>query len=349
MAYGRWYPTLTTLADGRILTLAGETTCFGCIAAVPEIYNPVSNSWSQLNEASLALPWYPFTFLMPDGRVIVTGAVERPTATRVLDVVARTWTTVDSTNIDGGSSVMYLPGKFMKLGTSSNTESAVVPTSTNTYVLDMTVASPAWRQTASMAFPRAYHTTTSLPDGTVLVTGGGRTTGFADIPNAVYQAELWNPTTETFTTLASMSAPRLYHQTAILMPDARVLVSGSGRGFGRFDASDQLSGELFAPPYLFKGPRPRITTAPSLLSYGQTISIQSPDASRIAKVALIRAGTMTHSVNMDQRYLPLTFTVSGGTVSATAPVNANLAPPGQYMLFIIDDVGVPSVAAMVRF
>jgi len=164
----------------------------------------------------------------------------------------------------------------------------------------------------------------------------------------VYQAELWSPTTEKFTTLASMNAPRLYHGTALLLPDATVLVSGAGRSPGP-SPLDQLNGEIFTPPYLYKGPRPTITSAPSLLTYNQQFAVQTPDAAHITQVVLIPTGNMTHGINMSQRYLPLIFTAGTGTLTVTAPVDGNLAPPTWYMLFLVSDAGVPSVAAIVHF
>jgi hypothetical protein len=199
-----------------------------------------------------------------------------------------------------------------------------------------------------MTFPRAYHVETILPDGTVLVTGGGRTVGAYDIANAVYQAELWSPATETFATLASMNAPRLYHGTALLLPDARVLVAGGGRSPGP-DPRDQENAEIFAPPYLFRGPRPTISAVPTRLTRGQNFAVTTPDAARISKVTLVAAGAMTHGFNMSQRFLPLSFTVAGNTLTVAAPANANLAPPGVYLLFVIDSDGVPSVGSFVTF
>jgi hypothetical protein len=212
----------------------------------------------------------------------------------------------------------------------------------------MTAQNPSWRQVGSMAFPRAYHVETLLPDGTVLVTGGGRTTGDYDVPNAVYQAEIWSPTTESWTTLSSMQAPRLYHGTALLLADGRVLVSGGGRSPGP-NPLDQENAEIFAPPYLFKGPRPTITVAPSELTHGAAFQVETPDASRISQVALVGLGGQTHGFNMGQRYLPLSFTAGTTSLTVTAPVDSRLAPPGWYMLFLVDSAGVPSVAAMVRF
>jgi len=194
-----------------------------------------------------------------------------------------------------------------------------------------------------MASARAYHNLTVLPDGMVLVTGGSGSTDVFDLSPAVLQAELWSPSTETWSPLASMDVPRLYHSTALLLPDGRVLVTGSGRwGF------DQLSAQVYSPPYLFKGTRPAITAAPAQTSYGSTFTVSTPDASRIAKVSLIRPGSVTHAFDQDQRFVPLTFQAITGGLSVQAPANANLAPPGYYMLFIVDTDGVPSVGAFVQ-
>ena len=229
MTQGRWYPTLTTLADGRILTLSGEMNCQQCYAPIPEIYNPATNTWSQLASASRSIPWYPHAFSWRMGRWSLPVHSETTAATIQLDINTQTWTTVDSRVFESGSAAMYAPGKVLVAGTSTDSNTNVASTAV-ARVLDMNVGSPSWRTVPSMAFPRAYHVFTMLPDGNVLVTGGGRTTGQADTANAVYQAELWSPTSETWTTLSSMQAPRLYHGTALLMPDGRVLVSGGGRG-----------------------------------------------------------------------------------------------------------------------
>ena len=346
MSVGRWYPTATTLSDGRILVLGGETNCANCDAPVPEIYDPVSNTWSQLPLASLAIPYYPHAFVLPDGKVGVTSTTREPTATRVLDVATQSWTTTDSRLLDAYSAAMYLPGKVLKTGTATGSDDNG-PSASTAYVIDWTAPSPAWRQVQSMAFPRAYHVEIVLPDGSVLVTGGGRTTLDYGIANAVYEAELWSPSSETWTTLARMHAPRLYHGSAVLLPDGRVLVAGGGRSPGP-DPRDQLSAEIFAPPYLFKGPRPTIATAPSQLTHAATFTVGTPDGSRIAKVSLMGLGSMTHGIDMNQRFVPLPFTATSNTLTVTAP-GVNLAPPGVYMLFIVDENGVPSVASFVRF
>jgi hypothetical protein len=200
-----------------------------------------------------------------------------------------------------------------------------------------------------MAFPRSYHNMTSLPDGTVLVTGGNKSTDTFDETKAVLAAELWSPATESYTTMASMSVPRLYHSTALLLPDGRVLVAGGGR-FGNTtgDSHDKLNSQIYSPPYLFKGARPTITSVPTLLPYASNFTVSSPDASRIASVALIALGVVTHNFNQGQRYETLSFQQVGNTLTVQGPSNANEAPPGYYMLFIVDNTGVPSVASILR-
>jgi hypothetical protein len=240
---------------------------------------------------------------------------------------------------------MYAPGKIMKSGTSSDAGAPNTPATNTTYVLDMTQASPAWQQVLPMASPRAFHSLTELPDGTVLATGGEQTLDGSSIPNAVYQAELWSPTTQAWQTLSLGQVPRLYHSTAVLLPDARVLVAGGG---SLYPATDENSAEYFSPPYLFKGPRPTITSTPTTISYGGNFTVQTPDAANIASIAFMRPAAVTHQFNEDQHFINLTFQNNGGALTVQAPANANLAPPGYYMLFIVNTNGVPSIAPFVK-
>jgi len=236
----------------------------------------------------------------------------------------------------------------MKSGRSVDPDQPVIPSVATTYVLDMTQPSPAWRETPQMMFARTFHTLTVLPDGTVLATGGGPTTDAVGVNDAVLAAELWSPITETWTTMASMQKPRLYHSTVLLLPDARVVVMGGGQFNSVSEPTDQRSSEFYSPSYLFKGARPTITSAPATAAYGGNIAVQTPDAARIASVSLVKLGSVTHSINQDQRFLQLSFAAVGGTLNVQAPANANLAPPGYYMLFILDTNGVPSVAAILQ-
>ncbi len=207
-----------------------------------------------------------------------------------------------------------------------------------------------------MANGRRQHNLTVLADGTVLATGGNSSgASLVDLNNGVYEAELWNPATGTWKTLAAEQATRQYHSTAMLLPDGRVLSSGGGI-CGTCDQVGYLAknAQVFTPPYLYKSdgsgelaPRPAIAAAPATIEHATNFQIDTPDAASIRKVALVRLGAVTHSVNMEQRYVPLSFTAGAGALTATAPANANIAPPGVYMLFIIDANGVPSVAKMV--
>lgn len=177
---------------------------------------------------------------------------------------------MDPVVVDGGSAVMYRPGQVLKSGTAATTDVSNLPTSTTTNSLDMNEAFPAWRQASPMAFPRAYHTLTVLPDGNVLATGGGVTTEGKDVSAAVYEAELWSPVTETWTTMAPMSVPRLYHTTALLLGDGRVAVAGSGDSYG---GPNQTTAQFYSPPYLFRGTRPAIISAPSAIRYGDAFAV----------------------------------------------------------------------------
>jgi hypothetical protein len=287
--------------------------------------------------------------VLPDGRLLMPASTESPIVSQVLDLNTLTWTPIGGAAVDGQSTVQYLPGEILKTGTSHDTDNAAGPSAATAYVLDMTQPSPTWQQVASMNYPRCYHNMTVLPNGNVLVTGGGTTTDLYNLADAVLPAEIWVPATKTWTTLAAMSVPRLYHSIALLLPDGRVLVSGGGAADGANQPQDQLSAQFFSPPYLFKGARPVISAAPSKLIYGQNFTVQTPDAGRIASVSLIRFGAVTHDFNTGQHFVPLSFSIATGSLTVAAPANANVAPSGNYMLFLVDTNGIPSVAAVVHF
>ena len=240
---------------------------------------------------------------------------------------------------------MFLPGQFMKAGAATDSQ-GVGPASNTTFVLDMTQATPAWQQTSSMAYPRSFLNLTMLPDGNVLATGGETDKDGGKIANAVYPAELWSPQTQRWSTMASMHVPREYHGTALLLPDGRVLESGMGADFG--NVPDEKSAEFYSPPYLFRGPRPTISQASSLLQYGANFFVATPDATDITKVVLIRTGAVTHFFDENERYVPLSFQQATGGLTVSAPSSAFLAPPGYYMLFLVNSAGVPSIAPFVQ-
>jgi hypothetical protein len=206
-------------------------------------------------------------------------------------------------------------------------------------ILDTSQSAPKWRYTGSMRNARLLHNNIMLPDGKALVVGGGLAFKWT---NPVFVPELYDPVTETWTVMATQKASRMYHSTALLLPDGRVL--SSGQDFGVYSRY----GEIYSPPYLFRGPRPVVTGVPASVSNGAQLQFESPDAADIAKVVLIRPGSATHEIDTDQRNVPMSFQVSGSTITAQVPANVNLVPPGYWMLFAVNGSGVPGVAPWVR-
>jgi hypothetical protein len=332
MAQGRWYPTNTTLPSGEVLTISGEDES-GRTVSIPEVWDGAS--WRQLTTASLALPNYPRTFVAPDGRVFYAGSDRQ---SRYLDVTGTgRWTDGPQRQFGGrsyGSAVMYEPGKILYVG------GANPPTNT-AEIIDLNQPSPQWTYTGSLAYARWNLNATVLPTGDVLVTSG--VSGDRSNPAlAVHAAELWNPATGSWTTLAGSAALlRGYHSASLLLPDGRVLHGGGGGGGGTID---NLNYELYSPPYLFRGARPIVTGAtPAAVAYGQTLFVETPDGAGIAKVTLIRFGSVTHAFDQGQRLVPLSFSQATGGLSVTLPASRTTAPPGPYMLFLVNGNGVPSV------
>ena len=335
MVRGRWYPTTTILGNGEALAIAG-TDQYGKNVGVPEVWTGAG--WRRLSSASRSLPYYPRTFLAPNGKVFYAGENR---ATYYLSTSGTgSWDSVTSRRYgtrDYGSAVMYRPGKVLYVGGGRTTATAEI--------IDLNQANPAWKMTGSMAFPRRHLNATILPDGRVLVTGGTSGTGFSDEAKAVHAAELWDPNTGVWTRLASNSVPRVYHSTSLLLKDGRVLHTGSGDASG---AVDHFNAEIFSPPYLFKGSRPTITGAPSTVNYGEAFLVSTPNPSAISRVTWIRLGSVTHAFDMNQRFNELSFTRVAEGLRVTAPATRNLAPPGHYLMFVLNGQGVPSVARIVR-
>jgi hypothetical protein len=342
MAAGRWYPSVTPLTNGEMLITEGGPD-------TPEV-RKTDGSLRTLSTASLNLPLYPWLDVAPDGRVFYSGPDQ---TLRKLDPAGSgSWQSLgqrDTINRDYGSHAVYDVGKTLVAGGG--------PSSSDARVIDTNGASPQVTATSPMAFGRRQHNLTLLADGSVLATGGNSTgAGLVDMNGGVYNAERWDPATGQWTTLAAQAVTRQYHSTALLLPDGRVLSSGGGI-CGTCDQVGYLAknAEIFTPPYLFKkdgsgelAARPEITDAPATVSHGTSFQITTPNAASIQKVGLIRLGSQTHSVEMEQRYLPLGFTAGNGTLTASVPANMHTAVPGVYMLFIVDSAGVPSVARMVN-
>jgi len=335
MNAGRWYPTNTVLANGDVLVVSGDIDLTTGVNTLPQVFQVATGTWRSLTNAQLAQDLYPMMLLAPNGRVFNAG----PTATtRYLNTSGTgAWSFV-ANRVGGvrdyGSAVMYAPGKVLVMGGDS-------PPKNTAEVIDLNAASPSWHAVDSMQFGRRQINATLLPDGKVLVTGGTAAPGFNDPSGHVDAAELWDPATEDWTTLASSSGiPRVYHSTALLLPDGRVLSTG---GNGHPET------ETYSPPYLFKGTRPTITSAPPSVAYGQSFVVQTPDALTTSKVTMLRLSSVTHAFNMSQYINVLNInSQTTGSLNVTAPPNGNVAPPGYYLLFILNGSGVPSVAKFVQ-
>lgn len=377
MAAGRWYPTQTCLPDGRITTMSGSR---GGGPVGPQ--NPANNTVEFFHRSQglsvptdLPSPWshafppsmptidlYPFVYVLPEGDL----SVHSRHVTRRYDWQTNQWgpeihgvSSVSRTYPGQGSSVLlaldppdYAARVLVMGGGGANPESIThhTPAVATAEILDFSQPDPAWRSTASMAHARVMPDAVLLPDGTVVVCGGsasGRSDAGAE---PVFPIERFNPADETWSTMASIAVPRLYHSTALLLPDARVFMGGKD-GIYQPDGFKypEHRGEVFSPPYLFAGPRPVITGGPSHAAYGATFSVSTPDGHRVDTARIARPGAVTHSFNHEQRLVGLV--IDGATDDAltlVAPPNANLAPPGWYLLFLLAG-GVPSVGHFIQF
>jgi hypothetical protein len=343
----RWYPTVTELADGRYVAISGNSNDGNHWSDTPEVYDPVANTWTLLSTVSTPQVHeveYPFSYLTPSGKVFTIGPSEDQSF--YLDVPNQTWTPMGSSGVVNGSSDMYRPGKILYTGGAADVNTTT-PAKANAAVIDLNGAGPTWQPVAPMNHSRVYHTLTTLADGTVLAVGGESTSDQNVVTSGVLPAEIWNPDTGVWSTVASMSAARNYHSTAVLMPDGRVLVAGGGHVADNSGAGE-FSEQIYSPPYLSNGPRPTITSAPASATYASTMSVSTPDAASITGVNLVSLGADTHQGDMDEHFVPLSFTAGSGGLTVQTPAASALAPPGYYMLFLVNNKGVPSMAATVR-
>jgi galactose oxidase len=353
---GRWYPSAVTLADGRVLVISGSHQ-----AGPDQPVEPVSEIWDGTSWTAtrdfFGLPLYPRVHLARDRRVVMSGSNPE---TKLLDTAgAGTWSPVPGpggSRANGdrqyGPAVTYAPGKVVYLGGGNDVDTGR-PTA-DCERIDLDQPAPAWVPAASMAFRRRQHNATLLADGTVLVTGGTGGPGFNDLSpgSPVHAAELWDPVSDTWTTLAEEDVDRCYHATAVLLPDATVLSAGGGEFVVGTQpnppAETHRDAQIFQPPYLFRGERPVIRTAPAALDLGHDFEVTTSGPA-VAGVTLVRLSSTTHTFNMNQRFVRLGVTAAAGAaLTVTAPAEAGDCPPGHYMLFALSAAGVPSTAQIVR-
>ncbi|MCH8275415.1 MAG: DUF1929 domain-containing protein [Armatimonadetes bacterium] len=356
MFYERWYATTTTLPEGSALAISGTSDPDTPIEN-PEVYFAEAGKWVEhaQQQAKRKLPWYPFMFLIPNGKLAVTGRHARPGVsgldldTLTFDPRTQTWVTVDTNQVAGrdhASAATYEPGKVVRSG---GRQSSGTNASDDTAVIDFTALSPQWSSNAlmKMNYPRIDHTLVNLPDGSVLVVGGREDT---TDDNPVRAAEIFEPGTKKWTEHASFSVawdPRPHHSIGLLLADATVLVAGGQTSAGRI-----FSGTIFKPHYLDGSPTRPTISAPSDVKYGQQFQVTAAPGGGLSidRITLVRLGAVTHGFDQNQRFLELTFQDAGAenVFDVDSPSDPNKAPPGYYMLFALNDDGVPSVAEYVR-
>jgi Domain of unknown function (DUF1929)/Kelch motif len=332
MNAGRWYATTTTLATGEVVVVSGEVAGIGDVNPIPQVLDPVAGTWRTLTTASRSVPFYPRQFAAPNGKLFVATPSEQSLWLDTSGTGA--WSLGPPSHFgfrDYGGAVM-LDGKVLVMGGGD-------PPTNTAEMVDLDDPAPAWKVVAPMKFARRQLNATILPDGTVLVTGGSSGPGKNNESAPVLAAEVYDPASDTWTTLSSAAEFRGYHSTAVLLPDGRVLTGGS---------TLKTTAQVFSPPYLFRGPRPTIAAAPDRVAPGTRFHVETPDATRIVRVALVRLGSVTHAFDQNQRYVTLGFAPALGGLDVDAPPSFLRAPPGHYMLFLVDDDGVPSVASIIQ-
>lgn len=357
---GRWYGSATALGDGRVMAFSGLNLSGGTNNTT-EIYDlaHAGAGWSSPVSAPFSPPLYPRMFLLPNGKVFYTGqgAGGNNSSSWIFDPAAGSWTQSASTTMNRsyGSAVLlpllppnYTP-KVMNFGGNN-------PATATTETIDLSAATPAWIPGPNMSTGRIQMNAIILPNGKVLAEGGSLNNESPD--TAGKRADLYDPVTQTFSSGGTASYSRLYHSTALLLPDATVLSMGSNPGNR---GSYEPAIEIYSPPYLFDANdnlisnRPTITgVTPGVIGYNATFYVNYTSASPISSAVLARTGSATHAFDMDQRLIglcgpaPQPACTGSGSLNLISPPDGNIAPPGYYMLFLLDSAGVPSIAQFIQ-
>lgn len=349
MNNSRWYPTATTLWDGRILVQGGVVN--GGPADTPvrvaEVHTE-GQGWKTLegtrNAGVWATPnygwWYPKSYVTPAGKIWNLAwdqmfYLDPEGAGSVTELGTFPTRNVGATS----ASVMFDTGLVLQVGGGERgSDEQRWEASNDATVIDLNYDPPGIRAAANMNFKRHWANAIALPDGRVLVIGGSRVNN--SNTGAALNPEIWDPLTDTWTILAANEIPRLYHSTALLLPDGTIYSGGGGEPGPR----NNLNGEVFYPPYLYeddgqRASQPEITSAPGSISYDQQFTVEAN--SPVDRVTLIKSGNNTHGMST-QIFQELPFTQSGDRLEIESPDFATVATPGRYMLFVLDADGVPS-------
>src|SRR6478672_9890852 len=362
MVDGRWYATATALADGRIMAMSGLTQSGGTSRTI-EIYDlqRAGTGWNPPTSVPFTPPLYPKLALLPGGKVFYTGHGGGTSSANawIFNPATGGWTQSATTNINRsyGSSVLlpllppsYVP-RVMNFGGGAN------PATSSTDIIDLSVATPSYTAGPNMSTGRIQMNAVILPNGKILAEGGSVNNEAPDTPGKT--ADLYDPVSNTMNSAGTAAFSRLYHSTALLLPDATVVSSGSNpANRGRYEPAI----EIYTPSYLYDSNdhlittnRPQITglSFSGPIHYGMPFSVSYTSTSPISSAVLIRPGSATHASDMEQRLIGLCgatspCNASGNTLSLTTPPDGSIAPPGYYMLFLLDSAGVPSKAWFIQ-
>jgi galactose oxidase len=358
----RGYHSSATLSAGDVFIIGGSWSG-GAGGKDGEVWKPSSGAWRRvgalMNDYILTndvggisrADNHAWLFAASGGKVFHAGPSQRMHwfSTSNNGTVTDAGSRGNDADAMNGNAVMYDTNKILTLGGAPNYENAYA--TANAHVINIGVSPVSVEKVASMNYARAYHNSVVLPDGKVMVIGGqSYAVPFSD-NNSVMVSEIWNPKTKLFTPVASIAVPRNYHSMALLLPDARVL-SGGGGLCGNGCAANHPNVQIFSPPYLFNtdgtpAQRPVLTAAPAQANVGTTIAVSTDRA--VTAFSVVRLSSSTHSVNNEQRRIPLKFaTVGTNQYSLTLPNNRGVLVPGYYMLFALNQAGVPSVSRTIR-
>ena len=366
MNTARGYQSSTTCSDGRIFTVGGSWSG-GRGGKDGEIYDPATDSWTSLPDCPVEpiltddkqgvyrADNHAWLFGWKDGFVFQAGPSDAMHwyGTNGTGSITEAGSRAGNPDSMCGNAIMYdaVDGKILTVGGSINYQNSPGTTAAHIITIDDPETNPNVSEISSMAFNRMFANGVALPDGTVFVVGGQEVgLPFSD-EGAHYTPELFDPVTNSFTSLVANTIPRTYHSVAVLMADGTVFVGGGG--LCGDCSTNHLDAQIYTPQYLLTASgapasRPSINSVSSTsVKVGDSIAIGTDSA--IDLVALMRYGSNTHSVDTDQRRIPLEPTTNGTTTyMVTIPDDAGVALPGRYMLFVLDAAGVPSVSRNIQ-
>ncbi|AGP55576.1 kelch motif-containing protein [Streptomyces rapamycinicus] len=360
MRQARWYPTLVSLADGRILAVSGLDDIGQVVPGKNEIYDPVRRTWTA--GPHRYFPTYPTLFLLKGGKLFYSGSnagygpAGQGRVPGVWDLKHNTFRPVrglsDPEALETSSSVLLPPAQdqtVMVLGGGGVGESR--RSTARTAIVNLTSRHPVFRRGPDLPEKTRYLNSVIMPDDTVFTTGGSRDyrgRGASDI----LRAQIYHPRSRSFTPAAAPTVGRDYHTEALLLPDGRVAVFGSDPLFGDKDntrpGTFEQRVEVYTPPSLYGTSRPRLHRGARQVHRGHTVTYTTSQAAQIRTARLIHPGSATHVTDVDQRSVALDIRRGRKSVTVTVPKDPALVPSGWYMLFVTNRHGTPSKAAWIH-